>query len=72
MAMIRLKSDSQGRDSFILHLAPSAIDLPSARRGGPIRLSQEARVKRVVLNALPEDPGRYRKRAVESVLCIQA
>src|SRR6266481_8709351 len=36
MAMIRLNSDSEDRNSFILHIAPSARELPSPRRGGPI------------------------------------
>jgi hypothetical protein len=69
MAMIRLKSDSQGQDSFILYLAPSAIDYRRLRRS---RSTFEAVVERFVSNALPNAPWQYRERPVESVLCIQA
>jgi hypothetical protein len=37
MAMIRLKSDPQGRDSFILYLAPSAIDYHRLRSSESFR-----------------------------------
>jgi hypothetical protein len=66
--MIRLKSDAEDWEFVHLHRAPSASDLPSSSEK-PIPL---AKMERVVLNALSNEPDQYPGKGQESASHIRA